>query len=40
VTITPHNAGHTPKYYDRLADVVAENYRRLERGEELENRVR
>jgi len=40
VTITPHNAGHTPKYYDRLADVVAENYRRLARGEELENRVR
>ncbi|MFB6220039.1 MAG: D-2-hydroxyacid dehydrogenase [Halolamina sp.] len=40
VTITPHNAGHTPKYYDRLSDIVAENYRRLARGEELENRVR
>lgn len=40
VTITPHNAGHTPKYFERLADIVAENYRRLENGEELENRVR
>jgi phosphoglycerate dehydrogenase-like enzyme len=39
VTITPHNAGHTPKYYDRLSDIVAENYRRLADGEELENRV-
>ena len=25
VLITPHNAGHTPKYVDRLADIVAEN---------------
>ena len=40
VTLTPHNAGHTPDYYERLADVVAENYRRLDEGEELENRVR
>jgi phosphoglycerate dehydrogenase-like enzyme len=40
VTITPHNAGHTPAYYERLADIVAENYRRLEEGEEIENRVR
>ena len=39
VTITPHNAGHTPQYYDRLADITAENFRRLENGEELENRV-
>ena len=37
--ITPHNAGHTPHYYDRLADIVAENLRRLEAGEELRNRV-
>ncbi|WP_049929214.1 D-2-hydroxyacid dehydrogenase [Halopiger goleimassiliensis] len=29
VQITPHNAGHTPKYYDRLADIVAENARRF-----------
>ncbi|WP_284008874.1 D-2-hydroxyacid dehydrogenase [Haloarcula pelagica] len=28
VLITPHNAGHTPSYYDRLADIVAENVER------------
>ncbi len=30
VQITPHNAGHTPEYYDRLADIVAENRRRFD----------
>ncbi|MWV39595.1 D-2-hydroxyacid dehydrogenase [Natrialba sp. INN-245] len=43
VQITPHNAGHTPEYYDRLADIVAENARRFEAdgsGGELKNRVR
>jgi phosphoglycerate dehydrogenase-like enzyme len=25
VLITPHNAGYTPEYYERLADIVAEN---------------
>jgi phosphoglycerate dehydrogenase-like enzyme len=30
VLITPHNAGHTPAYYDRLADIVAENVRTAE----------
>jgi phosphoglycerate dehydrogenase-like enzyme len=25
VMITPHNAGHTPHYYDRVADILAEN---------------
>jgi phosphoglycerate dehydrogenase-like enzyme len=39
VLITPHNAGHTPRYYERLADVVAGNVRRLGEGEPLENRV-
>ncbi len=29
VQITPHNAGHTPYYYDRLADIVAENATRF-----------
>ena len=29
VLITPHNAGHTPQYYERLADIVAENVRRF-----------
>jgi phosphoglycerate dehydrogenase-like enzyme len=34
VLITPHNAGYTPKYYDRLADIVAENVERaVETGE-------
>ena len=39
VSITPHNAGHTPQYYERLADIVADNVRRLDRGEEIRNRV-
>jgi phosphoglycerate dehydrogenase-like enzyme len=39
VQITPHNAGHTPKYYDRLADIVAENCKRYDRGEKLRNVV-
>ncbi len=30
VMITPHNAGSTPKYYERLADIVADNVHRLE----------
>ncbi|WP_276279000.1 D-2-hydroxyacid dehydrogenase [Halorussus caseinilyticus] len=37
--ITPHCSGHTPEYYSRLADIVAENVRRLDDGEELENQV-
>jgi phosphoglycerate dehydrogenase-like enzyme len=39
VTITPHNAGHTPHYYERVADILTENFSRLDAGEELENRV-
>jgi phosphoglycerate dehydrogenase-like enzyme len=42
VQITPHNAGNTPKYYDRLADILATNLRRMaETGaaEGLENQV-
>jgi len=39
VQITPHNSGHTPEYYARFADIVAENVERLERGEELRNQV-
>ncbi|WP_418286804.1 D-2-hydroxyacid dehydrogenase [Halorubrum sp. DTA46] len=39
VTITPHNAGHTPEYYDRVADILSENVDRLETGESLRNRV-
>jgi len=37
--ITPHCSGHTPEYYERQADIVAENLDRLESGEELKNRV-
>jgi phosphoglycerate dehydrogenase-like enzyme len=37
--ITPHTGGHTPKHWDRLADIVARNVERLETGEELENLV-
>ncbi|MFC4407394.1 D-2-hydroxyacid dehydrogenase [Haloarchaeobius iranensis] len=34
VQITPHNAGHTPEYYGRLADIVASNVRHVtESGE-------
>ncbi|WP_135822155.1 D-2-hydroxyacid dehydrogenase [Halostella litorea] len=43
VTITPHNAGHSPAHWDRLADIVAGNVRRLDDGAEpsdLENLVR
>ncbi|SIR22004.1 Phosphoglycerate dehydrogenase [Haladaptatus litoreus] len=43
VLITPHMAGHTPKYFARLADIVAENVRRVgETGEydDLQNQVR
>ncbi|RQG90465.1 D-2-hydroxyacid dehydrogenase [Natrarchaeobius chitinivorans] len=42
VQITPHNAGHTPEYYERLADIVAENVDRFDAEEsnrELENQV-
>ncbi|MEM4781503.1 MAG: D-2-hydroxyacid dehydrogenase [Halalkalicoccus sp.] len=40
VQITPHNAGHTPRYYERLADIVAENVERMDAGEsELKNQV-
>jgi phosphoglycerate dehydrogenase-like enzyme len=42
VLLTPHSAGHTPHYYDRLADVLATNLGRVaEAGEYegLENQV-
>lgn len=38
--ITPHTGGHTPKHWDRLADIVADNVVALDDGSELENRVR
>ncbi|MXR52283.1 D-2-hydroxyacid dehydrogenase [Halovenus sp. WSH3] len=41
VVITPHNAGDTPEYFARCADILAENVDRLRSGvDELENQVR
>jgi len=37
--VTPHTGGHTPKHWERLADVVAENLGRLDDGEPLRNLV-
>ncbi|WP_435194143.1 D-2-hydroxyacid dehydrogenase [Natronomonas sp. EA1] len=37
--ITPHTGGHTPKHWDRLADIVATNLDRLDSGETLENEI-
>ncbi|SDY73645.1 D-2-hydroxyacid dehydrogenase [Halopenitus persicus] len=39
VTITAHNAGNTPNYFDRCAEILAGNVERLASGAELENRV-
>ena len=39
VLLTPHNAGHTPEHWPRLADIVAENVSNPDSGEELRNRV-
>jgi len=40
VTITPHNAGHTPQYFERLADVLETNLERLDDPDAtLENRA-
>ncbi len=39
VLITPHNSGHTPAYYERVADILAENVDRIaEAGLEAELR--
>ncbi|PSQ18029.1 D-2-hydroxyacid dehydrogenase [Halobacteriales archaeon QS_8_69_26] len=41
VLITPHNAGSTPHYYDRCAELFVENYRRYREGgvDALKNRI-
>jgi len=40
VTITPHNAGHTPHYYERCADILARNVGELDSEEpSFENQV-
>ena len=40
VVVTPHNAGSTPHYYERLSGILADNVDRLESGQPLRNRVR
>ncbi len=37
--ITPHTGGHTPKHWDRLAEILARNIERLDADRELENQV-
>ncbi|ELZ00912.1 D-isomer specific 2-hydroxyacid dehydrogenase NAD-binding protein [Natrialba chahannaoensis JCM 10990] len=37
--ITPHTGGHTPKHWDRLADIVAHNVHALEENGGLQNVV-
>ncbi len=39
--VTPHSSGHTPMYYDRLADILADNWELIEDGslDDLRNRV-
>jgi len=41
VFITPHMGGHTPKHWDRLADILAENVEKLDEGrsDTVKNRV-
>jgi phosphoglycerate dehydrogenase-like enzyme len=41
VRITPHNAGQTPAYYERLADIVARNVERVfgDQEDSIENRI-
>ncbi|MCU4742201.1 D-2-hydroxyacid dehydrogenase [Halobacteria archaeon AArc-m2/3/4] len=42
VYITPHNSGHTPHYWERVADILVRNLERVdERGsfDDLENQV-
>jgi len=41
VRVTPHNAGSTPKYWERLADILTDNVERVEDGrtDDLRNQV-
>lgn len=39
VLVTPHIAGRSAKYSERVAKLFAENYQRLESGKELKNQV-
>jgi phosphoglycerate dehydrogenase-like enzyme len=33
VYITPHMGGHTPKHWERLAEILAQNIKKIENGE-------
>jgi phosphoglycerate dehydrogenase-like enzyme len=37
VIITPHNAGHSPKHWERLADIVANNVAQISDTDSVEN---
>jgi phosphoglycerate dehydrogenase-like enzyme len=39
VLVTPHNAGHTPRYWERRAGILVENLDRLDAGADLRNRT-
>ncbi|KYH26031.1 D-2-hydroxyacid dehydrogenase [Halalkalicoccus paucihalophilus] len=39
VLITPHTGGHTPKHWERLAEIVAGNVEALDGGGDLDNLV-
>jgi len=39
VVLTPHMAGATPHYWERCADLFAENYDRFAAGEDLTNHI-
>lgn len=39
VVVTPHMAGSTPHYWDRCADIIADNYERYVEGRDLTNRI-
>lgn len=39
VLVTPHMAGSTPHYHDRVADIFERNLEAFLADEELENRI-
>ena len=40
VLVTPHNAGHTPQYWERLTDIVGENVEKMDADDDdFRNRV-
>jgi phosphoglycerate dehydrogenase-like enzyme len=39
VLITAHTSGATPRYWERQADLIADNIRRIQRGDAPRNLV-